>query len=1326
MMYHEQQEQFGKLLLALKKSTEPVYHRPSYQTAKDADVNWDASRFWALAMFKSKPLNYHIKYSEYLIYKANYESINKVLIDETKLFENFWLRKVLGYVKIAGSISFACFRFNRSKAHKNEIEFLIHFSKSKNPNDTIEESEFIEEKKEYEATHHVTLSMEAIYSSHMASLKEGRVKLSDIENYFKPYIDYWNELDFICSMIDEKEKGLTISILQFEELRNGFEVIYPGTPKIQEFEDQKIITRQGENFIINFYNDSVKIWEELNDKIAGLLWEYIYKDSSFKNSEEKVSAFLDKVYYWNHWPDFIPHCTSKAGMEFLKTALSLVTNDNDLKGIDREIEKAQIDYRDHMPFAKSGYLRSDFLLRNTDLFELMTSLNNWHDKGHGDILYHQGTREIVSFLINAIVCNDPNFDMIKVLLRSGIDRPFILWQTTQFIIRRRIEAIPDLLVVPDLMTVGISIIDQIGMKTEPDNNKELWAIGVNIVLQSLSKDSQNYSETAKIAFQIYRQLNHKKYEINIHGNIRKGEDYRRSVIQMRETQILSMIESLPLHNGRTFGGSEMYLLPALYNDLVHLFNQLEEESFYRNGTIAFPMLKWDGMIWLMKCSTYWKYKSQNSSLALGQTKLIESFLQSYLSLVEINKIQKNTIEVQETQSTPYWSERLERLERIEWIYPIYLLDKDDMLGKFLAPDFVFVKTEDEYHEGNRFVTDKLRTHIGVLLQILRKLVLPSIPYGFDKKKLEAIKDKIEKRIIFYLREVWQEDSTKGNDLFEHMKEWGFNNSNKEALLPQIAQAVNWFSDKEEITRIFTESSDIEKILTLLDSITSEGIKKRLLERIKELDVKTVLQKANWLPEVKNILIRISHYPELIDQIQEVVNYWETKVTSRRKENEYKIPLYNTKLLLAYFQKDIPAIDKLEEPDNAINSYSQLSFHNYKEFYKALIIMGDKPQESYRIFDSLCKQYPLYKTLALNRMAAKVRQAFQDNNNLELYREALEEWNLYESNSENKDFKFEEPQLSINKLDALFRIGEYTEMDKVYENLDLPDKMVLRVLEIRTDALIAQKRINEALIMLDSAELYHQFANLADTTFISELKLKVKGDDVLEVLQTQYSRIFDSRPDTLIKILPEYLNGKIELYDFITQEVIYSLSGMLDKVKSVSEIKNEDKYNDILELTLGSRMYQIGWQVHGQSRGAFSSPKKKKSKQPGERDLVIKSKNAVPLTVCEAFVYRGASTAKSHLQKILNYYHKRESFIVLIYDTGRKGNDFQKNWLDYSQTIIPKVKFPKGYELIGDLKEVEKDFEFGISAIKVGVTNHASKTKLYHVFVNIDYKVSPNT
>jgi len=1344
-MIYDQQEKLKELISFLSTHTIDRSINRADKKAIEENIKWNASLFFAKAIHLAKPSEQELTLEQFNKFKKDYEDQSGNQIDINPLFEKYWLRNVLEKIKIAGTVSSACHSFDRISDFKNELKFLLEeFAEGKEGKEIISKKEFDQIRSQYEKRNNLLLEEKGLFESRWLSLSDNHVEISNINFYFKPYLDHWEEFIFLNAYKEKissnDDKGLKIVKSDLIRLHKAFKQFYTQIPSIDNLIDQKLLKQKEDFYYLNFYHVKISYWSTLDDQITAFYWQLLVEDDSFSDDKERVKRLLQQILYWG-WPsDFLAHSTDESQKRFLDAACSLVINETDLDGIDSEFKKVSID-GDFSSSEVQSLFHSrdeygDFSINNTDHFELFECLDHWEESANTTYLHGQSSRKELTFLIKAIIAHDyelereetedpdnPNiyrYRRIFELLEKSLTKPTLLWEIKCFVIMCRRKFIPYLIKDLQYTSLAFQFIDRIGEyllhEDKETVHKELWAKSMELVLFSIRSVTDN-GIASNLIFQIYRQLNFKKYDIP-YNRQKHVEKLGRKQKEEKEKEVLSLIEDSSLYSHRVHGGSNQFLFPELFNELVQLFINLPYKPQYYNGTVSFPMLQWDGMTWLMKCSTYWKYKSQFEIKLPDTNTLTNSFFKLYIDRIEVAETKKyNVFEKKEEKGLPRWSEKIERLEYIEWIYPIYFIYKQQKLNSFLEPRFYFDSTSEFYHKENHFTADKLRTHIGVLLQVLRQLVLPSIPYGFEKNEIQEIKLRVEQQIIDYLKRHIKDVPEEGRvDLFDYNKEWGFNNSEKEALLPQVARALNWFSKKEQIIEAIIETQDIVKILTITEWVTSEGVKQKLIENIQKSDIKAFLEETRWIPEVQQTLLEISKYPELINEINQVVEFWEKKVS--KKNREYEVQLYQTRMLLAYFQNDERELNDIKEPDSPIYAVRELSYRDHKQFYRALIRLEKDPESSYAIFKQLSTQHPQFNVFALNQMAAKINIA-KANDDLKIYREALEEWKVYSSQQKELDVETLGSTFFTNKLYILLKLGEYDELDSVFYELEMPYQMLPDTLEVKIESLIVRKKIEEASMILEKAENYHQFSGDEGIEFITALKAKVGGIDDVQLLNAYYKRIFTSPPSKLIEIFPEYVNGNRAIGAFLTKEVARAGSKMLDKIVSISDIKSEDKYNDIIELGLDSRINPWGWYVGAQSRGAFSDPKNKTTKkQPGERDLPIHDTNKELFCVCEAFIYRTPAPAKSHLKKIFNYYHQRENLIILVYDLDSK-NKSKKNWGKYISSIIPTTDYPNGYEYVA-CEDVTSEFNYQNSAIRIARSIHNNDTVIHHVFVNINY------
>ncbi|MFS2187162.1 hypothetical protein ACCC92_10845, partial [Mucilaginibacter sp. Mucisp84] len=561
------------------------------------------------------------------------------------------------------------------------------------------------------------------------------------------------------------------------------------------------------------------------------------------------------------------------------------------------------------------------------------------------------------------------------------------------------------------------------------------------------------------------------------------------------------------------------------------------------------------------------------------------------------------------------------------------------------------------------------------------------------------------------------------DIFEFTREESLFGDGNEALLPQLARAINWFKQKSEIIQAIRNSGDLRKLLTISEWITAQGLRQQLIGQAGEADIWEVMGKQSWIPEIQSLLLKVSQYPELMSKIEESLIYYEVHVTEARKDDEYKAVAYRIRLLIAYFKSDEAQLDREPLPARSAPVYHRdLTDADYKEFYRGLIRIKTQPESAYEIFNRLFIRHPQYPSLAVNRFLAATTLASVTNGSKQ-YAEALEEWRVAARKIEATVLESLEPEISILLLEVYLKLNYQAEMETHFHELDLPYQMLPDILNAWIESLIQSGRRAEAYHWLEIAKDYHQYGDYGDIQFIRDLEDKIKGTENIDELIIHYRRIFDSAPEKLIRILPERLNGKTEIGEFITQEFVYAGDKMLEKIKAIDVIRDENKYNDLMEALLESRILGYGWSIGGQKRGAFSGAN---GPQPGERDLPVITADGKLIVTGEALIYRATNNVVPHLSKVFNYYHQREIMLLIMYDTGEKGNDFLANWKSYQEDVLPQCNYPAGHEPSGKFQDVSGAYKVQNSAIKVGKTQLNSGGVIYHLFININYYLTAST
>lgn len=1348
-MYHDE---VNKLTQLIESSIQIKNEKHREKDVYDADNLWNSSLFLSQVLYKAS-YDFSFNRLDFNIFKVEFEKKQGVKIDDNFLFERYWLREILGQIKISAAIRSFCHTFDEILNFEEELKFICKLQEDNKPerfesNKKFTKEFLLDKIAEYEKANSLSINIKGVLFNKWSSEKDNEIKFSHMESYFKPYLENWNDFIFLNALTKHlsNNENITIKVSDFTNIHSTHKNAFSKIPTIEQLINQKLLTEVGDEYLIEFYNSEPRYWSGLENKISAYLWQFLIDDNSFKDDTERLINWVYKAKYRENWSNPFKYLSFSSAKRLLDAAFSSIINEKDLEGCDDEFKKVKLEgeHRNEIfILSERGLKRDDeFSLNNNDLFQVLNGLEAWESKAQRTYLWNQSTRSEIGFFIYLVAVQDEeyhkienkldaddykieHYKRIKDLLRAGIDMPYLIWKVSNVIKYHRPEVIPHLLLEKDISSISFIILDQLEFNAEHRDyfESKIWKESVSLTLKQLIKENASKQEIATLIFNVFQVINKEKYKIYNYQKHPKSPDN----LSNRESEYLALLESYKLNTPNLYSHNQDYLIPYIYEELSDLFINFKIKDTYKNGTIRFPMQQWDGVIWLLKISTYWKFRNDFGKLGTVIEKNIYEFYKSYLEIIEKKEVSKyNFFDDKDEIGIPLWSEKIETVGLLDWLYPVYFIHKVGKLNSFLSPRIEIRKNKGKYDKENSFSVQKLRTHISVLLQVLKKIIETPTPYGFEDEKILEIKRRIEDQIIDYISQ-YSNYSPEGEsiDLLGYSEERQFNNSDSEALMPQLFRAINWFSDKEKIVNLIVDKGDLTEILELLENSTSEGTKKMLLEKIKNINIREFLEGFNWIPEIENILLKISHYPELIEQTQEAVIYWEKKVLQHRNELNYKELLFTTNLLLAYFKKDTSAINSIDIPEKE-NYYDsrKLPYSEYKRFYIALIYIQSDPEKAYNIFNSLLDKNPNYNSFALNRLVAKANWAEKENN-IDLYKEAYEEWKDYKDVNGNPFLDFKDKIESLSILDLLNKLGKSDEFEKIFQNLELPLRMEPNILKLRVENLVTQKKLDEALILTETAYKYHQSSSEVQFEFLEEINSLISGIDNIDELKSSYHKIFSSIPSKLVRIIPDNVNDKEKLDEFIVNEIVIASNKMLEKIKSISEIKSEDKYNDILEIVLDSRLNHLGWHIGAQSRGGFSAPKDgKESFQPGERDLPVMDNNTQIIQLCEAFIYRGITTAREHILKVFNYHNKRNFITMIVYDTGEIiGKSFDENWTKYYNDIT-KIQYPAGYEF-EKIEEVTNNYTSKHSAIRIANTIHISGTIIHHIFINIKYKVNIN-
>ena len=1321
MMHHD--HEINSKIDSLKRDLElPALKRQEYKNdaVEDADVLWNCSRFLASALHQAELSPGPGSVTGFDGFRQEFESQHQLSIDTADLFSRHWLRMVNGDVMIAGTVSYACMTFEDIIPYRGELLFLRQLQELDPKTLKISKNDFDSLVARHQNDTGIALNVEGLYFNRYCKVEGDEVSFSDVAHYYGPYLDNWDTFRFLSAykdaLEDHDDRFVIISGAALEQLVATFKLLYPAFPDLDSFLADKVFVETADgNYAINF-NDEKSYWRYLSDRVAGQLWELQYRDAQLPDHQESLKQWISKTKMLD-CHDALELCSVASKRSFCDEAYTLLLNEKDLWGASVEMQKMLLD-TSATRGDTNAVLNYPADLTG-DIFHIYRELTDAYGNSM-NFLVDQRSRNQIIKLISAFVLHEDGFGTessrgfgrIRELLAKGTESPFLLWRISYKVSYARREIIPYLLTDKKLASLGFILIDTLEYPLDASlHNCRIWVQSMQLFLEGSHRFSFGTKTTAMVLYQAFLVLNADKYSVRSYQRTKKrlSELEKMFSEEERERQVLDTISNAK--------GGGAYILPQLLDELAILFSNHAEMPRYKNGLVQFPMVKWDGLFWLMEVMTYYRFQEQLKGNDKTSRTITDRFLESYLGLMETQQTTVTDFRTgDERKGFLSWSEKMERIAKLKWLYPIYNLNRFGLLSHFLSPRITIATAEDKYDEGNRVKASQLRTHIGVLLQLVKSLFSPSIPFGFERTAIENIKNAVEKQLIDYISHYSTEDPASGKiDLFSLDREEAIYSSHDEALLPQLAQLINRSANRESIISALQGTGDVVKLLTIGEFITSEGIRHKLLSEAKQTDVLPLLEQQLWIPEVQSILLKVSRHPELTEMLEDCLVYYEINTEKRAMPNDVRTA-FSIRLLLAYMKRDEGMLEREKVPTGIARDSGELSLADYKEFYRGLIHMVEEPEKAYHIFTDLSARYPKLPALAINRFTAAFNLAEKENSSTGLSN-ALEQWKESTAAYSQQELLYLEPEASILLLNVYHQLNQYEDLDTLFAGLDLPYKMLPSVLDVLIDSLLARDRRAEAFYWLDQAKQYHQFEGQDDLQFLTRINDKISGEEKIEDLTLHYNRIFNSPAELLVRVLPSKLNGKVNLTEFAVQEFVLAADKMLDKIKSISAIDDEDKYNDLMEVLLEGRVNGYGWRVSGQKRAGHSGAL---GPNPGERDLPLYGADNKLIINCEALVYRGKGTALPHLKKMFNYIHQKEAMLVIFYDTGKKGKDFGKNWQEYQDKIVPACTFPDDYKPVDKIEDVTAEYKMQHSAIKVGRLPLQSGGVMYHLFIHINY------
>lgn len=1337
-MDHKESEGIRDLLTTISQFKAPNQKRLS--KADDANTLWNASLFFCKVALESNLTTRFFNRADFEKFTIQYNKQNSTKISTDTLFSEFWLREVLGIVHIPDAVRVVTNDYEKYKNHQNELFFLKNLYQN-NPNQTCEESSFEQKIQKYENSKGVKISRKWITDTHWIKPSKDKniLKIGNVD-YLFTLLENWDVFAFLYtfkSVIYERQrKDYEINSKKLNSILDDHRAYFPLTPSLFDFEQNKTFIKNNDGYLFRTTQNEIDYWHDLKDEISGHYWDALVRDISFLSDEERVLRFIDVMLKDGHWPNVQDYISSSSKQTLLATVIRLIKQEKDIKGIENEFAKCYLDQQlgSHYRFKSNQQLPDDSFEKTDNVLELYRQFQNISGKNQSNIFYDQGSRSELAFLVRLVVLLDKEYDTvddngtskrvhyhnIKQLLRLGLEKPYLLWEVVCFVQQNRPEVIPHLLIEADLVSLGFYLLNHI--KTEILNRnikqilrKEILEQGLNLLLNSyLRKKEKDKAKTAQLIFQLFQEITKEKRDSV--SRIRLHEE-RRLIIEERETierNLLNVIENCELNGGFVGGSYNQSLLFHILDELVCVIDQHQIKSKYLNGVISLPFVQLDALSWLSNFLTYTDYKLPEKLLPCLKSKISSSFISLYIEKLEQVKVMRRSFNSLDLiEALPSWPNQNEELARIDWLSLALVTYESGSLSEFLNPRFKLTSTKDDYHKKNNFQANKIRTHLFVLLTILK--AIQSQKSYLKQEFTIDVKKEVETTIVNILKKYGQEKSAHSiNILDQHFDRQHFRTIESE-LLPFIIEMGDGFEDKTALFDQLLKTGNVVQLLYLFSHSETECVKVSAINRIKDIDITKFTDEQSWLPEITYVTTELSKIPELQVEARTAFKNWQKRTSKRKVERETAKDIFEAELMQAYYANDESEIMSIEEPETGFAIHNEFKPSDHKRFFIGLIRYKDKPGDAYRIFDSLTKRYPKYATFALNCFGAKVNLALKNESKVQ-FKEALKEWMSYERTCPIAILQTVLEKVNYNKLTVYLNLEDSNAFNELYEKLTNIRQMSPDMVELRVQMLVKYEFINEARTLVDNALSFHSALNVDAFKFLKDLESKISKSNSLEEIKKEIRDLKTTAKNSMSSIKPLKYEG-----DFgkqMANEIVIASKRFLGNPKAYNPNADEDDYSSIIKEILESKLSTFSYHIKDQPKGGKSASGKK----AGERDLVI-CDDSGELSVIEAFKHSTKTVVQKHLTKIFDYTHMRNVFFVLAYDL-KPSDTFKNRWKYYTSKTLKELKYPSGYEI--DKKSIwdaTSHFNVSNSAIKICRSTHKSGTYIYHIMLNVNYFIN---
>lgn len=765
-----------------------------------------------------------------------------------------------------------------------------------------------------------------------------------------------NELNCLAEikkLLDSKE-----SLLITETLLNTILGKYTPGIVIEFLIDKKIMKSIGSSLYM--WSDRSDLISQLSDRISAQVWFKLKGDNP---SLAVFRKFLRMIIHCLRWPENFSEYLSREDIEYLyKFSIEMLDQENDLNDTEDEIRKYFLDAESYHHY-KVDTPTPNIKLEAKSTFELVRELEDYERTFH-DFFSHESIRPEYSVLLRLIIELDHGsgtpYTGIKTILKN-IAKPFLVSNALSMIRRAYPEVIPFLLQDVELIPVAFNLIEEIEFietafhtkdhtQTFENSQKEkdqFWAELFSYVIDraSANPEHEKYGEPiAEILYMLARnvfQFNSNNYHYSLVSH---------KIYKDRYDKIFKDLAK------RKIDRAGYYPPPRIKPNLIvylikEIFERIKTIPSYnnRNEFISIDPARLDLLIELRRlCEKEYPMEELPAEIKLELEALKDEITEQ---IFEHLKLFFETKEVEvhnyfDGKSTKFGKRGVNDfgIEIIDWGICYVFLQRSGKLKELddvVRYNLSFNVSKDKYDDQNKEQIEKIRIYLRTLLIASIHITEHISNYELAAIDTTNTRRKLNELMKYYALEYSVErPAEKRFDVFSENLYFFNANPYSRSLHSMFYQVVNYLPEAEAkslLIDFFAKSSDLDRLLTAINTIENRNVSERLIEQVKTIDVDQFISSKFTVTDIESALIEAVNSRDHFDLAGPLLNTIEKHFERRSiKTIETRSFLFRVKLLLALKNKDLDAMQKLEVPkrEYVLPAENKEDEHR-KQFYLAL-------------------------------------------------------------------------------------------------------------------------------------------------------------------------------------------------------------------------------------------------------------------------------------------------------------------------------------------------------------------------------------------------------